>query len=624
MHLITFIYKVKRRLCRKGEQLFPKLFFAYRSGPSSPDRFFEQFQQVVPFIPMVNLKERLPAVEQEKLLIKANAICRHEFDLLGSGPYRFENGIDWQLDFKSGFRWPEKVVYSHCTSRTGADIKVPWELNRFNHVVTLGLAYQLSKDGKYAEEFVRQVEDWIDKNPVGYGVNWACCMDVSIRATNWMAAFSLFFDVLMKEEFRRFRRELAGSLWKHARFIRSHLEWLGSKENAGANHFLSDLTGLLTLGVFFRGTRAGERWVQFAHKELERQMQIQVLADGVHFECSPSYHRLCLEMFLWCEALARRAGRPFSDAYCERQQKMQQFVADYMKPSGVAPLIGDNDDGRLLNSGLLCMGDHGCLMPKESHGRFFIDRFLLSGVVSVQTEPIAQSAAYPDGGFYFLKNEQAYVAVRAGRLAYAGGHAHNDQLSFELNLAGRDIFVDRGTYVYTSDPEARNRYRSSVAHNVMQINGAEQNCLGSRLFGMMDETLGRVIEQKEGLLEVVHYGFRSLQRPGAEYRRKIELLPGRLKITDIAKPLNSGDRLQWRFHLAPGLTAQVFGETIHIQNEDKLICILNAFPKAVISSQDYSHSPSYGVLEEAKVLVFECVADDVPSVNEYQFKICWE
>ncbi len=626
MHPVTFIYKVKRRLRRKGEQLCPKLFFAYGSGPSSPDRFFEQFQTVVPFLPMVDLKERLSGAEQKGLIQKADAICDHTFDLLGSGPYHFKNGIDWHLDFKSGFRWSEHLVHSSVsgTTRLGEDIKVPWELSRFNHAVTLGLAYQFSNDRKYAEEFVRQAKSWMDENLVGRGVNWACPMDVAIRAVNWLVAFSLFFDVLMTEEFKGFRQKLSSNLWRHARFINSHLEWLGPKADAGANHLLSDLAGLFTLGLFFNETKTGWCWFRFAQKQLERQMTKQVFPDGVHFECSPSYHRLCLEVFMWCGSLAQRFKRPFSGSYYTHLQKMNRFVADYIKPSGLAPLIGDNDDGRLLSSALQPMGDHRYLAEKQTVGQFFVDRFLLDGETSVSAPCSVKSVAYPGGGFYFLKNDRAQVAVRAGRLAYAGGHAHNDQLSFELTLDGQDVFVDRGAYVYTPDSAARNRYRSTAAHNVMQINESEQNSVGARLFGMKDETRTKVIKTNGSFLRGSHSGFRSLQRSGASYLRTFDLKSDCLLISDSATGLQSGDILKWGFHLAPGLQACLDGEIAVIENGATPMCRVEV-PKGVQASiLDFPHSPSYGVLVEAKVLMMKCRVIDPEPCQNYQFKVSWE
>jgi len=66
-------------------------------------------------------------------------------------------------------------------------------------------------------------------------------------------------------------------------------------------------------------------------------------------------------------------------------------------------------------------------------------------------------------------------------LSGLGGHNHNDNLSFELNYNHRDIFVDPGTYVYTSNPEQRNNYRSIKNHNTIDI-GIEPNNLNVNIF----------------------------------------------------------------------------------------------------------------------------------------------
>gem|GEM_PF-5007792 len=57
--------------------------------------------------------------------------------------------IDWQIDFKSGYRWREKTRYDQIlyAPLQGVDIKVPWELSRMQHLATLAWAYGLSKNG---------------------------------------------------------------------------------------------------------------------------------------------------------------------------------------------------------------------------------------------------------------------------------------------------------------------------------------------------------------------------------------------------------------------------------------------------------------------------------------------
>ena len=79
------------------------------------------------------------------------------------------------------------------------------------------------------------------------------------------------------------------------------------------------------------------------------------------------------------------------------------------------------------------------------------------------------------------------AAMRAGTTGYLlvtngivgtngfGNHKHNDQLSFEYHFDGVPLVVDPGSYVYTSDPDARNLFRGTAYHNTVQIDSVEQN-----------------------------------------------------------------------------------------------------------------------------------------------------
>ncbi len=72
------------------------------------------------------------------------------------------------------------------------------------------------------------------------------------------------------------------------------------------NHYLADIVGLLYLGLCLKEVGEAESWRTFAVRELAREMERQVLADGVHYESSLSYHRLVTEMFLSSALLCRQ------------------------------------------------------------------------------------------------------------------------------------------------------------------------------------------------------------------------------------------------------------------------------------------------------------------------------
>ena len=143
-------------------------------------------------------RRRHPA-QVEQTRDAAARILEHKFDLLGSGvfvpvdPDRASRDgytpIDWYLDPVRGLRFPRGIHYKAWKlydMRPGsADVKYPWELARCQHWPVLGQAYRLTGDDRFALEIARELDDFVEANPVGVGVNWTCTMDLAIRAANW-------------------------------------------------------------------------------------------------------------------------------------------------------------------------------------------------------------------------------------------------------------------------------------------------------------------------------------------------------------------------------------------------------------------------------------------------------
>ena len=457
---------------------------------------------------------------------RADAVLAHRFDLLGSGPIDLGHEIDWHSDFKTGRRWPLRhgsllrLAYSD-----GSDVKVPWELSRGQHLPLLAAAHTVTGERRYLDELGAQLDSWIAANPPELGPNWASTMDVAIRAANWVAALALAAEHVAGEAW--LERALA-SLLLHGRFIRTHLEW----SEARGNHYLADVVGLLPVAALFSGSPEGRAWADWAADELVSELEHQVRGDGTAHEASTGYHRLVTELFVCgTEAVDLLVPGRLPDWYRERLGRMLEFVRDYTRPDGLAPQIGDADDGRFLP-----LGDYGA-DPRDH--RHLFERF----------EPATRSAAYPAGGYYVLRSSEAYVIVRCGDTGRhgRGGHGHNDQLSFELALGGRALVIDPGTYVYTADPVERNRFRSTRFHSTLRIDSLEQNELrDDDLFLMADRSRAEMLVSDATSFEGRHHGF-----PGAVHTRRVELRGGELHVRDTVESAVEHE-LEWTFPLAPG------------------------------------------------------------------------
>jgi len=483
--------------------------------------------------------DRLDGEDRASLIARADEVCAHRFDLLGSGSVELGPQIDWQTDFKTGVRWPDAHISQvPVVLGGGSDIKVPWELSRCQHLPLLSAAHRLTGDRRYLDELGAQLTSFIEANPVEFGAPWRCTMDVGIRAANWVAALCMAVPAATGAPWLE---SALASLLLHCRFIRGHLEW---GETRG-NHYLSDVAGLLVACAPFSGSAEGRRWADWATAQLEQEMFHQVRADGCDHEASIPYHRLVTELFL-CGTQAADglcSGR-LTDEYRARLQRMLGFVADYTRPDGLAPQIGDADDGRFLP-----LGDYGA--DPRDHRHLFRQ-------ATIPAPRAAGHAAYRDGGYYVMRHGALWCLVRCGDVGLngIGGHAHNDQLSFELAFDDQPLVVDPGSYLYTADPAARNEFRSTRSHSTLRVAGAEQNPLRTDyLFALPDETHARCLRfdaaGPNAAFAGEHTGFHSLGRP-VRHRRELRFDgAGReLVIADMVAGAN-GEELEWAFPLAP-------------------------------------------------------------------------
>jgi uncharacterized heparinase superfamily protein len=491
---------------------------------------------------------------RDEMLNQASEILSHKFSILGVD-VEFGEKIDWHLDPRSGYRWRKKFfadLFPVFNVRDNTDGKMPYELSRFQHLTLLGIAYWISEDEKYTKEFIAELEDWFEENPYLVGVNWTCTMDVAIRAVNIIWGYHFFRKSPKLEKY--FEVKLLKSLLEHGRYILNHLE----KDSIKTNHYLSDLVGLVYIGVFLSEFRESKRWYDFGIRELINEMERQVYPDGVGYEGSISYHRLAAELFLSATLLIllneqrdisilrdegnwfhrMRVSTVFPEWYMRRLEKMIEFVIYYTKPDGTAPQIGDNDDGRLhilSRYGDWDRLDHRYLLSagailfnrpdfKEGAGRFYEEAFWLLGEEGLSrfnsfktgtAKP--ESKAFFQGGFYIMRHEDLYMIVDclSDNPQAPLGHRHNSRLSFELFAYDRSFIIDPGAYIYTADPEWRNIFRSTAYHNTIQVDGQEQNEFDSfNLFLLGRQTQVKVngwqTSDEYDFLDTEHSGYERL------------------------------------------------------------------------------------------------------------------
>jgi Heparinase II/III-like protein/Heparinase II/III N-terminus len=556
--------------------------------------------------------------------------------------------IDWQIDFKSGFRWDARAWWRDISygELRGVDVKVPWELGRLQHLPLLALAYAsagpdavgLGDADSYLREFRNQTLDFLAANPPRYGVQWACPMDVGIRAANlalawdWFRAHGAAFDA-------EFEQLVARALYEHGRFLIRHIEWM---PNVRSNHFLCGIAGLAFCAAYLPQGAETDSWLAYAAGALAAEVPRQFHPDGGNYEDSTAYHRLSGEAVTYAAAalaglrdrVAAVLARPqtllgdtpgwdgyatsrniFTPELATRFAAIARFTRGVTRPDGLVPDIGDNDSGRFvkLEDGA-ALQDHRHLVDAvealfEGPARG-IDGCTVRGLAG--GAPFGPLPAYPPGqqprrfpqfGLCVYETGRLWLAVRCGALAGggAGSHVHNDQLSFELTLDGVPFFVDCGAWLYTPLPEARTRFRGAAMHNTLAVEGREQFQPGSAsLFHVLDTALPRIVEASESLFVGEHGGF------GAPCRRTFRVAPNGIEVAEFcaaqgAKSVN--------LHLHPG---------VHVERSDGAVILAHGAARLSVAAEDGSWrvadsqlASGYGRLVATRKLVLPVAGDTV-------------
>ena len=577
---------------------------------------------------LVNLKLDLSEVEKKAIVADADKSLQNRFDLLGSGEVEL-NPIKWSTDFIHGYEWKKGTYYRKYTQvdlSNNADVKVPRELSRCHHLLRLALAYRLTGEEKYARTVIEQIIDWIEENPLMYSINWGCAMDVGIRAVNWIWALSLIngYDA-NKSDLRRIKQ----SIYQHGWFIFQNLE--GSNLGYNNNHYFSDIVGLLHISLLFKNDNDAGKWQRFAIKSFFRETRLQVLPSGMSYEGSTNYNRLVLELVMTSVVLMKRNGIDVPPDIWYRLENMFDFIMKLAMPDGTMPIVGDQDNGRLLPFGIEDLNDHRYLLSvgammfnrgdfkRESMG-YNIYSALLAGAKDEfdrvqERDYLKKSELLRDAGFALMRKNENYLLLNVdnqGMYRDSGtgmSHTHCDWFSFVLCAKGVPFIIDPGSYVYSSDADARNLFRFTKMHNTIVVDGKNQVEFNAQLlWDMRRKAIPNLnvweSNEKEDRIDCTHEGYSWL---GDKITHNRQICFDKENETwEIQDAITGAENhhVAVYFHLDPQVQASINGKSASIKsNGVELIVEFDSNRDYAVVLEDGKVSKGYGLLADSQILV---------------------
>lgn len=374
--------------------------------------------------------------------------------------YFYGENIDWEY-------WPVQ------------DNELRWQLHRHKWWSPMGKAYQVSKDEKYAKEWVFQYMDWIQKNPLLQLTNaerrnadkdtkkvlenmrfaWRP-LEVSNRLQDQTNQFMYF---LSSPNFTpEFLTEFIVNYHKHAEHI------MGNFSKQG-NHLLFEAQRMIYAGAFFPEYKKSNVWRKKGIDILNDEIVVQVYDDGFQFELDPHYHLASINIFYKAIQIADVNGfrNEFPAAYLNTVEKMIMAVVNYSFPNYQNPCFSD---AKLDYKPEM-------LRNYKNWAEVFPDNEVIQYMATDGKEgklPKYLSNRYATGGFYIFRNgwkDNATVMVlKAGPPAF--WHNQPDNGTFELYIKGRNFFPDSGSYVYGGNAEVlkeRDWFRQTMVHKTLTL-----------------------------------------------------------------------------------------------------------------------------------------------------------
>lgn len=512
---------------------------------------------------------------------------------------------DWMHNVLTGDRWADPLEpWWRVSEFEAGDIKGIWEPSRMAWVVAMA-----AEGGVGAASRINMwIESWLKANPPYRGPNWRCGQEAAIRVLH-LAAASIAID-----QHRHPQPAMLDLVELHLRRIEPTLAYAVAQDN---NHGTSEAAALFVGGAWLDGCgrSAGHRWMASGRRLLEERVTRLFLADGTFSQYSTNYHRLAVDTCVVAERWRRIWDLPrFTTLFEDRLRAATDWLEVMLcRDTGKAPRLGADDGALLWPDPSVADATHADFRPTVARARHL---FGSSGVAEDAEANMRGAAATSrnavrsprsrvssEGGFAVLRAARVMAVLRAPMFRFRPSHA--DALHVDLWIDDQEICGDAGSFSYNTEPRWLEYFPGTRSHNTVEFDDQDQMPrLGRFLFG--DWLNGPVLRhgRSEEGEEFADASYRN--RAGHCHHRRLELGPGRIRVTDWVSGFRTKAVLRWRLHRQPRrIGGDAVSATAVFDADEIRFSIESDLPLARVEVAQGWSSPLYGIKVETPVVEVE-------------------
>ncbi|MBR4442857.1 MAG: alginate lyase family protein [Clostridia bacterium] len=341
-----------------------------------------------------------------------------------------------------------------------------WQLNRHSFWWQMAAAYRETGNETYALAFERQLLDWIaqtdcpEKDWNAPGSAWRT-IECGIRLMgSWQIAF---------QTFRHSSRVSDLSLLLMLASMRRQAAHLVAHPHIG-NWLMMESTGVFTFSALYPEFREAEEFRETAVGRFLREMDLQILPDGMHNELTPDYQSVVWGCAANIYDVACHEGfrHEFPRHFVELMERTVHAAILLSTPAFTQPRT--NDCYTIHTRTFTSRADQ--LLPPSAEYDF-VNSNRRDGR---PPEGKTASAFLPYAGFCVMRSgwdeNAAYLCFDVGPLGRM--HIHQDKLNINIYKGGEELIFDDGGGQYEIS-EARKYGISAYDHNTVLVDGLGQN-----------------------------------------------------------------------------------------------------------------------------------------------------
>ena len=532
-------------------------------------------------------REEVPADARRAVIAAADRLMAGDWSLLGT-PREDIVHPDWFRDPVTGRRAPQDRLafrINHRDEHEPGNVKAVWELSRHHHLTVLATAWWLTSDDAYALVVDEQLRSWWSENPFLSGVHWTSGIELGVRLTSWVWVRRLLDGWAKVEDLFDTNEDALRQIWWHQHYLRT----FRSRGSSANNHVVAEAAGRLAAACAFPWYAESDAWREDASRQLQRELRANTFASGVNRELATDYHRFVTELGLVAAVESGAAGHPLPADTWGLLAASLDAAAALVDETGRPPRQGDGDEGRalvlddpdsdpwgsLLDLGAALVGALPWWPASPAGVGAIAVSSLLPGRPQVGDRPPTAPRLFADAGICLLRTPpgdgpEIWCRCDGGPHGFLSiaAHAHADALSVEVRHGGVDVLVDPGTYCYHGEPEWRSYFRSTLAHNTIEVDGTSQSVeAGPFLWSTharAELTRTDVGEQPVQAWTAHHTGYARLD-PALRHTRTVTLDSStrRLSILDTVTG-GAAHTLRLAFHLGPEVDVRLAGSTAEL------------------------------------------------------------